>query len=181
MPFDGTVGAHPRGTREGGSTMMDFRRLLVPHDLSAHADEALRVAADLAGPDGDLLILHAVMPVMPMAYMTAVPAYVPLDEMIADAKRYLERVVASRIGRGGPKTTIKVVVGDPTLRIIEHTRDRDAVVMSTQGRTGLAHLVIGSVAEKTVRHSPIPVLTVRPRKHRRDARSNGSATRRRAA
>src|SRR6185369_3149141 len=146
--------------------MIRFRRLLVPHDLSIHADDALGAAADLAGPKGELLVLHAVMPIMPTAEMMAAPIYVPVDEMVADAKRYLERIVANRIGRRGPKTTIKVVVGDPYRSIINHTRDRDAIVMSTRGRTGLAHLLIGSVAEKTVRHSPIPVLTLRPQKVR---------------
>ena len=47
--------------------------------------------------------------------------------------------------------------------------------MSTEGRTGLAHLLIGSVAEKVVRHSPVPVLTVRPPAPRPDA---DAATRR---
>lgn len=161
--------------------MMRFRRLLVPHDLSSHADDALRVAADLAGPKGDILILHVVTPIMPTADIMAMPLYVPVDAMIADARRYLERIVSHRIGRRGPKTTIKVVVGDPHHRIIEYTRGRDAVVMSTRGRTGLAHLVIGSVAEKTVRHSPIPVLTLRPQKVGRAARSTGGPGRRRAA
>jgi nucleotide-binding universal stress UspA family protein len=161
--------------------MNRFRRLLVPHDLSPHADDALGVAADLAGPKGDLLILHVVTPIMPTADIMAVPLYVPIDEMVADAKRYLDRIVAHRIGRRGPKTTVEVVVGDPCRRIIEHARDRDAVVMSTRGRTGLAHLVIGSVAEKTVRHSPIPVVTLRPQKVRRAVRSSSSAARKRAA
>jgi len=42
------------------------------------------------------------------------------------------------------------------------TRGVDSIVMATAGRTGLAHLLIGSVAEKVVRHAPVPVLTVRP-------------------
>ena len=55
----------------------------------------------------------------------------------------------------------KVVIGDAYQRIIVATRGMDAVVMSTSGRTGLSHLLIGSVAEKVVRHSPIPVITLR--------------------
>jgi nucleotide-binding universal stress UspA family protein len=161
--------------------MIPFRRILVPHDLSLHADDALGVAADVAGPTGELLILHVVTPIMPTADMMAVPLYVPVDEMAADAKRHLERVVARRIGRRGPKTTIKIVVGDPYRCIVAHTRHRDAVVMSTRGRTGLAHLLIGSVAEKTVRHSPIPVLTIRPHAVERRARSRATGLRRHVA
>jgi nucleotide-binding universal stress UspA family protein len=55
----------------------------------------------------------------------------------------------------------KIMVGDPYQRIIEAARGMDAIVMSTAGRTGLSHLLIGSVAEKVVRHSPIPVVTLR--------------------
>jgi nucleotide-binding universal stress UspA family protein len=161
--------------------MTRLRRLLVPHDLSSHADDALGVAADLAGPKGNLLVLHAVMPIVPMADLMAVPAYVPVDEIVADAKRYLERIVAQRVGGRGPKTTIKVVVGDPYRCIIDHTRDRDAVVMSTRGLTGFAHLLIGSVAEKTVRHSPIPVLTIPAQKVPRTAGSRATRPRRQAA
>jgi len=161
--------------------MMRFRRLLVPHDLSSHADDALDVAADLAGPKGNLLVLHAVVPIMPTAELMAVSIYVPIDEMIADARRHLEQLVARRVGRRGPKATIKIVVGDPYRSIMEHTRGRDAVIMSTRGRTGVAHLLIGSVAEKTVRHSPIPVLTLRPRNIRRATRSRAPGARRRAA
>jgi nucleotide-binding universal stress UspA family protein len=43
----------------------------------------------------------------------------------------------------------------------------DVIVMATTGRTGLSHLLIGSVAEKVVRHSPVPVLTLRPEAVRR--------------
>ena len=161
--------------------MLRFRRLLVPHDLSDHADRALAMASDLAGPKGELLVLHAVVPIVPPADMNAMPIHVPVYEMMADAKRHLERVVANRVRPGGPKVTIKIVVGDPYRTIMDHARGRDAIVMSTLGRTGLAHLVMGSVAEKTVRHSEIPVLTVRPEAVRRVARSRTTTARRRAA
>ena len=160
--------------------MPRFRRLLVPHDLSDYADQALAMAAELAGPTGDLLVLHAVMPFVPTAEV-AIAIQVPVGEMAADAKRHLEGVVARVIGSRGPKTTIKVILGDPYRSIMDHTPNRDAIVMSTRGRTGLAHLLIGSVAEKTVRHSEIPVLTVRARTGRRVPKDNAPGARRRAA
>jgi nucleotide-binding universal stress UspA family protein len=85
------------------------------------------------------------------------------------------------IGSRGPKTTIKVVVGDPYRSIMDNAPNRDAIVMSTRGRTGLAHLLIGSVAEKTVRHSAIPVLTLRARTGRRVPKRRATGARRRAA
>ena len=161
--------------------MMRFRRLLVPHDLSAQADRALKVAAELAGPTGELLVLHAVMPVMPTADFAAAMLYVPVDELMLDADRHLRAVVTRVVGRRGPKTRILVVVGDPYASINAHTRGMDAVVMSTLGRTGLSHLVMGSVAEKTVRHSPIPVLTLRPQAAARATRVRPRVVRRRSA
>jgi universal stress protein A len=160
--------------------MPHLRRLLVPHDLSDYADEALAMAAELAGPTGDLLVLHAMMPFVPTAEV-AIAIQVPVGEMMADAKRHLEGVVTRVIGSRGPKTTIKVLVGDPYRSIMDHTPNRDAIVMSTRGRTGLAHLLIGSVAEKTVRHSEIPVLTLRARTGRRVPKRRATGSRRRAA
>jgi len=159
--------------------MIRLRRLLVPHDLSPLADDALAAAAEFAGPKGELLVLHAVVPIMPTTQTMAISLYVPVHEMIMDAKRHLARVVADRIGPNGPKTTIKVVVGDPHECIVDHAAGQDAIVMSTRGRTGLAHLVMGSVAEKTVRHSPIPVLTIPSKAHL--AAGSRTVPRRRAA
>jgi nucleotide-binding universal stress UspA family protein len=161
--------------------MQPFRRLLVPHDLSDYADDALDVASQLAGPEGEILVLHVVVPYVPTAQLPAVAIQLPLAEMKADAARHLRRVVAQRVGTRGPKTRIEVVIDDPYRGIVEHSRGCDAIVMSTRGRTGLAHLLMGSVAEKIVRHSEIPVLTLRPDVARRLARSRTPGSRRRAA
>jgi nucleotide-binding universal stress UspA family protein len=161
---------------------MRFRRLLVPHDFSRHADRALKFAAALAGPTGELLVLHAVTPIVPAAdFGPGVAFDVPIDDLIASARAGLARVVARAAGRRGPKMTTKVEVGDPYGRIMANTRGKDAIVMSTMGRTGVMHLVIGSVAEKVVRHSPIPVVTLRPRAARLPTPAPVRARRRRAA
>ena len=57
---------------------------------------------------------------------------------------------------------VVVLVGDPNKSIIEHAIEKHAsiIVMGTHGRTGISHLVMGSTAEYTIRHSPIPVLVV---------------------
>jgi nucleotide-binding universal stress UspA family protein len=160
--------------------MTGFDRLLVPHDLSPHADRALAVAADLAGPDGELLVLHVVTPPIVPATEVFSPVSIPIERLSGEARRHLERTVARVVGKRGPKITVEVVAGSPHQRIVEHARGRDAIVMSTLGRTGLAHLVMGSVAEKTVRHSPIPVLTL-PARTRRRARFSATAARATAA
>ncbi len=70
-----------------------------------------------------------------------------------------------------PPVTYRVDVGDASQCILDAARRADVVVMSTSGRSGLKHLLIGSVAEKIVRHSTVPVLTIRvPEKPARAAK-----------
>lgn len=131
-----------------------FRTILVPHDLSGHANRALALAARIAGPEGRLLVLH----VTPDAYNAAWRA-----KTIREGRRSLERVVARRrASRGWPAVECRVEAGDARRQITKAARGADAVVLCTAGRTGLAHLLIGSIAEKVVRHAPVPVLTFRP-------------------
>jgi nucleotide-binding universal stress UspA family protein len=68
--------------------------------------------------------------------------------------------------------TVRVDIGEASQRIIEAARRSDSIVMATSGRAGLAHFLIGSVAERVVRHATVPVLTLRvpirkPRRGRR--------------
>jgi universal stress protein A len=131
-----------------------FKHILVPHDFSKPATVALRTAAQLAKQHGGkITVLHVV-----------VPFYLPADvlgHLIPEQRRHLERLVAKTVGTNGPRVTVRVEVGDASLCIINAARRADSIVMATFGRTGLAHLVIGSVAEKVVRHAPVPVLTLR--------------------
>ena len=83
--------------------MQPFPRLLVPHDLSERADNALEVAAQIAGPEGELLVLHVVVPVVPPGNLAAVPLKIPICEIKADAMRHLKRIVAQRVTPRGAK------------------------------------------------------------------------------
>jgi nucleotide-binding universal stress UspA family protein len=146
--------------------MQVFRRILVPHDFSDAATAALAVAADLAVQyRGTLTVVHAIAPVYPVSAMAGageLPVWIPPESLRGEARKHLEAEVARVVGKRVPRTTCRVVVGDPYRCILEAARRADSIVMATLGRTGLAHLVIGSVAEKIVRHSPVPVLTLRP-------------------
>ena len=144
--------------------MTPFRRLLVPHDFSDPANDALRFAADLVPSNGKLVVLHVVVPFVPVTDIppAGIGSYIAPDELVDGAKKQLDRMIAKALpGKRAASVDAKVVIGDAYQRIIAATRGMDAVVMSTSGRTGLAHLLIGSVAEKVVRHSPIPVITLR--------------------
>jgi universal stress protein A len=154
--------------------MSEFRRILVPHDFSAHASAALKVAARLAGPGGRVTALHVVVPFTSVTDVppAGVSAYIAPEELLTGAKRQLASAIAKALpGRAGRTVDAKVVIGDPYQRIMAASRGMDLVVMSTAGRTGLSHLLIGSVAEKVVRHSSIPVLTLRPEVAKRLARA----------
>ena len=141
-----------------------FRRILVPYDFSASARRALAVATRLARAHrGRLLVLHVIGPFHPA---TALPAeattWMPEAELIRSERGRLQRIVARTMGRRNvPPVECRIVIGDPFHRITDAARGVDSIVMATAGRTGLSHLLIGSVAEKVVRHAPVPVLTVR--------------------
>ena len=144
--------------------MQLFRRILVPHDFSAHATRALTVAADLAREHrGRLIVLHVVTPFHPVTGFPEDGAVVvpELDVLTAERGR-LEALVRRTLGRVKVPVECQVTIGDPFHRIVDAARRADAIVMATAGRTGLSRLVIGSVAEKVVRHARVPVLTVRP-------------------
>jgi nucleotide-binding universal stress UspA family protein len=101
-------------------------------------------------------------------------------DLVAHERRRLAALVARTVtGRGAPRVDCQVVIGDPFQRIVDAARRADLIVMATAGRTGLSHLLIGSVAEKVVRHSSVPVLTLRPASTRARAKRRAAGGRRR--
>ena len=159
--------------------MTFFRNVLVPYDFSSDADRALRVALELAREEhGRVTVLHAipflsrVIGVPPGVFPPAVlSAALPAEQ----GRRLEARVARARRGRTTPRIVSRVVVADPVAAILDAARKSTAIVMGTLGLTGLPHLVIGSVAEKVVRHADIPVLTIRA-----GARASRTARRRRS-
>jgi nucleotide-binding universal stress UspA family protein len=164
--------------REDEAMTRLFRRILVPHDFSDSATVALRAAAELAAGDGArLTVLHVLAPLYsgPAFPSEAAIAWTPSKELLADLRARLEMLVARALGRRARSVECRAVMGDPLQCILAAARRADSIVMATVGRTGLAHLLIGSVAEKVVRHSPVPVLTIRPGVRRRRGGTRGRA------
>jgi nucleotide-binding universal stress UspA family protein len=147
------------------STTTLFRRILVPHDFSAPSSHALDIAADLAAKHGGkITVLHVLTPFYSgPGYPTPTEiAWTPPEDIAAERREHLERLVRERLGPRARRVTCAVATGEAVPAILDAARAADVIVMATLGRTGLGHLLIGSVAEKVVRHAPVPVLTIRP-------------------
>lgn len=164
-PSDGVVhwqGATPLDPGTG------FTRIVVPLDGSPLAEEALDEALDLAqGPGAELTLLQVLPP--PVTYLrptfTADISTELLADMETDAERYLERI-AARVLRPGLTVRTRVLVDANAARGIlafAMSGSADLMVMTTHARRGVARLVIGSVADKVVRGSAMPVMLLRPR------------------
>jgi len=146
--------------------MIRVQRVLAPTDFSDRARVAVKYAVELAAKfDAELILLNIIPDtalVLPDAVM---PTPMPIGDLgqLTDAARAGLAKVVTELGLEGRKVRQEVRVGPPAAEIIAAARDlnADLVCVGTHGRTGLAHMFLGSVAEKVVRESPCPVLTVR--------------------
>jgi nucleotide-binding universal stress UspA family protein len=147
--------------------MSTYKSILVPLDFSDTSVRALEHAKMLAERfEASLELLH-VVPNPFMANTTSLYVGVPLpenfwNELQQDARQRLDAAL-SQSERDRFKARSVVKIGDPLFEIVEHARTGhvDLIVMGTHGRTGMSHLVLGSVAERVVRTAGCPVLTVR--------------------
>jgi nucleotide-binding universal stress UspA family protein len=90
-------------------------------------------------------------------------AHKPISELIREnAQGDMDEFMSSLTLPSGVPMTTRLLSGDPASTLITELKknEHDLVVLSTHGRTGVAHLLLGSIAEKLVRLSPVPVLTV---------------------
>ena len=149
--------------------MITLERILIPTDLSECAERARSYACELAKRfTAELHLLHVMQPVVLPGCAAPVPGIIPeellhheqnaqreLEEWNDPAFEHTKRVVRS------------VIMGTPFVEIVHYARTQnvDLIVMGTHGRSGLAHALMGSVAEKVVRNASCPVLTVRPEGH----------------
>jgi universal stress protein A len=156
--------------------MNRITRILVPTDFSPTADEALDYAFGLAERFGaSLELLHVLDDpfvtdgMSAEAYITEAPMI--RTAMLQDAREKLRHRAGSC--EAGVQVETEVLFGHGARTIAEYAAERgaDLIVMGTHGRTGFAHLLVGSVAERLVRTAPCPVLTVRhpkAKKHREE-------------
>lgn len=137
-----------------------LQRILLPVDFSECSRKALQYAVSFARQfHAEVVLLHVVEVVPVEGHTVAV-------EIREEAARQLSEWRKEIVSRA----TVKAVVTEAHSAheaIVEAARESnvDMIVLGTHGRTGLAHLVLGSTAERVVRHAPCPVLVVRAREH----------------
>ena len=142
-----------------------FKAILVPTDFSTASAPAMEYARMLGERFcAALHLLHVVEdPYLAAAWSEAYAAIPDMREQLTkESGRRLEELTALLPNLA---TTTEVVVGSPAKTIVNVARTRgvDLIVMGTHGRSGVAHLLLGSVAERVVRLAACPVLTVRER------------------
>ena len=150
--------------------MKKIKKILAPTDLSELSQTGVRYALEMASFQGgaEVIVYHVI------GYEEANPH----DEtfraesfsswLLEDRRKFLAELLRDNYGELISKVKIhqQVEIGVPHQRIVEKAVEEgvDMIIMCTHGRTGLLHMLIGSVTEKAVRWAPCPVLSIRPAK-----------------
>lgn len=147
--------------------MIDIKSILLPTDLSSNVEYAAEYAYAFAAQFGaELHLLHIV---------TDLTEHLPDPELYPEMRgQYMQQAQehaatqleswAEKTRQMGLKVTAVSQSGAAEAGILRYAKEHeiDMIVMGTHGHSGLAHLMLGSIAEKVVRKSPCPVMTVRP-------------------
>jgi len=140
---------------------MQINKILVPFDFSERSEKSLRWAVGMAEKwQAHILLFHVVSASTPLM---ATEAFYDVAQLEADLQQDADRgikEVAAKEKTVNIETEVRV--GEPFWDICRTAEEEkvDLIVMGSHGRTGLAHVLLGSVAERVVRHAPCPVLVI---------------------
>ncbi len=144
-----------------------FKKILVPLDGSELSESALTNVIDLTMDCHalEVILMRIREPLDPNVIGTLdAKVAVELDQAYRDeAAGYLDKIVAN-LKKKGITAKTEVLSGNPAEEIIKYSQKNnvDLIIMSTRGRSGISRLVFGSVAEKVIRNSTVPVLIKPP-------------------
>ena len=147
--------------------MISLKKILCPIDHSDCSKEALKYAVSLAMKDeAKLLLLHIIDIRSFNEGLEAMSAQIPDEETLEQLRVKLLDCIPEEI-RDDMEVEALVVQGIPFAEIISTAKENeiDMIVIGSHGRTGISHMMLGSVSEKVVRKAPCPVLTVRQPGH----------------
>ncbi len=150
-----------------------IEKILAPTDLSKASIPGVRYALEMAASvEAEVIIYHVVQSDDDFPYPLGIgevsSAYIPqhdLDELINDRKRSLDAFVDENFKDllSQASVSLNIDLGEAQDMILQRVEqgDIDMIVMSTHGRTGLGHILIGSITEHVVRRAQCPVLSIR--------------------
>ena len=148
--------------------MITLKNILVPSDFSECSGQAMRYGLELARKfDATLHLVHVVQDPATQPWATegfAMPLLEVTEEWLKEAET---RLTASVPEADRSRVRVSSLLGAVYPEVLRYAQDEeiDLIVMGTHGRGGVSHLLLGSIAEKMVRRSPCPVLTVRHPQH----------------
>ncbi|OPX98471.1 MAG: hypothetical protein A4E60_03049 [Syntrophorhabdus sp. PtaB.Bin047] len=143
-----------------------FKKILCPVDFSEFTKDVVAYAVDMAKQYGaELHMLHVIPN---LTYFTPYESFLTPENLVAIEKNIqneVDRDFGKVLGKVDIDVKKAVRTGVAFVEIIDYVKSEgvDLIVMGTHGRSGIEHILIGNVAEKVVRKSPCPVMTIRPR------------------
>ena len=143
--------------------MISLKKILCPIDHSDCSKEALKYAVSFAMRDeAKLYLLHIIDIRSFNESLNAMPTHLPDNETLEQLRIKLLDCIPEEM-RDDMDVEAIVIQGIPFVEIISTSREKeiDMIVMGSHGRTGISHMMLGSVSEKVVRKAPCPVLIVR--------------------
>lgn len=145
--------------------MKEFKTVLFATDFSESSDHAFEYAFSMAKCfNSRLLILHVINELVDLRgfYVPHISIDKLEEEMEESAHKMMDKFIATHT-KGYDRVEAIVAPGIPYDEILKKAEAEsvDLIVLGTHGRTGLDHVLFGSTAEKVVRKSPVPVMTIR--------------------
>ena len=148
--------------------MVKIEKILFPSELR---DDSLKILPHVITMsqkfNSTIYLLHVIEDISKWGgfYIPHISLDLYQKEAVEAAEKFMDKICRQQM-QGCPNFERRILAGDPAIKILKtiETEDIDLVIMGTHGYKGLEHAIFGSVAEKVVKKSPVPVLTINPYK-----------------